>query len=224
MFEELEKETEDMFAETDAAAPQVSAPTQPQPSVSPSSSIPMSAPVAASSPIQERMETLASAKRPFPWKVIVLFVTIVIVIGLAFFLSMRILKSKTPATPIAPDTSTLESTTAPISETDSLVEQTAPLVTTTPEPEVQIPASPEADPDLDSDKDGLTDIREAQLGTNPNNPDTDADGLFDKEEVDVYRTNPLNPDTDGDSFLDGAEVKGGYNPNGPGKLLVIPQK
>ena len=34
-----------------------------------------------------------------------------------------------------------------------------------------------ADPNLDSDGDGLTDAEERALGTDPNNPDTDGDGL-----------------------------------------------
>ncbi|MFA6533931.1 MAG: hypothetical protein WCT37_02030 [Patescibacteria group bacterium] len=71
---------------------------------------------------------------------------------------------------------------------------------------------------LDSDSDGLTDADEIKYGTNPYLPDTDLDGLFDKEEIEIYKTNPLNADTDGDSYQDGAEVKGGYNPNGPGRL------
>jgi len=73
----------------------------------------------------------------------------------------------------------------------------------------------------DKDHDGLSDAEEAKLGTNPNNVDTDGDGLFDREEVKVYKTDPLNPDTDGDGFSDGDEVKNGYNPNGPGKLYKI---
>ena len=72
---------------------------------------------------------------------------------------------------------------------------------------------------LDSDKDGLTDAEEASLGTDADSTDTDGDGLFDYEEVKTYHTDPLNPDTDGDGYLDGEEVQGGYNPNGPGKLL-----
>lgn len=42
---------------------------------------------------------------------------------------------------------------------------------------------------IDSDKDGLPDMEEARLKTNPNNPDSDSDG-----------------------YLDGDEVKNGYNP------------
>jgi len=59
----------------------------------------------------------------------------------------------------------------------------------------------------DTDGDGLTDLEEEQLGTDPLNPDTDGDGLKDGEEVKVYRTNPLNPDTDADGLKDGEEVK-----------------
>jgi hypothetical protein len=54
------------------------------------------------------------------------------------------------------------------------------------------------------------------------NNDTDGDALGDREEVDVYGTDPLRQDTDGDTYLDGAEVSGGYNPNGAGKLLNLP--
>jgi Tol biopolymer transport system component len=58
----------------------------------------------------------------------------------------------------------------------------------------------------DSDGDGLTNQEETELGTNPNNPDTDSDGLFDGDEVRRYTTDPLNRDTDGDGLLDGEEV------------------
>lgn len=95
---------------------------------------------------------------------------------------------------------------------------------------------------IDQDADGLTDVEEATIGTDPKNQDSDRDGLNDYEEVKIYTTDPLNPDTDndglndreevfvwktdatkadtdGDGFLDGEEVANGYNPNGPGKLL-----
>lgn len=58
----------------------------------------------------------------------------------------------------------------------------------------------------DDDMDGLTSREEKELGTDPNNPDTDGDGLKDGEEVNTFMTNPLNPDTDGDGLSDGAEV------------------
>ncbi len=70
----------------------------------------------------------------------------------------------------------------------------------------------------DSDGDGLSDSREAQLGTDPNNADTDGDGLSDSDEVNIHGTDPLNPDTDGDGLTDGFEVQAasfGYNPLSP---------
>jgi len=59
----------------------------------------------------------------------------------------------------------------------------------------------------DTDFDGLTDGAEfLDLGTDPNLGDTDSDGLSDGEEVNTYATDPLNPDTDSDGRLDGEEV------------------
>jgi outer membrane protein OmpA-like peptidoglycan-associated protein len=59
----------------------------------------------------------------------------------------------------------------------------------------------------DDDDDGLTNGQEKKLGTDPNNADTDGDGLKDGEEVKRYKTNPLITDTDGDGLKDGDEVK-----------------
>jgi len=64
----------------------------------------------------------------------------------------------------------------------------------------------------DPDHDGLTNLEEFQYGTDPNNPDTDGDGLSDGDEVHVYHTNPLLWDTDGDGISDGVEVRTGSNP------------
>lgn len=47
--------------------------------------------------------------------------------------------------------------------------------------------------------------------------DRDDDGLSAADE-EHYGTSDTNPDTDGDGFKDGAEVEGGYNPNGSGAL------
>jgi outer membrane protein OmpA-like peptidoglycan-associated protein len=58
----------------------------------------------------------------------------------------------------------------------------------------------------DKDGDGLTKREERELKTDPDNPDTDGDGLKDGEEVRKYFTNPLSPDTDGDGLRDGEEV------------------
>ncbi|MDK7231394.1 hypothetical protein, partial [Pauljensenia sp. UMB1177] len=75
--------------------------------------------------------------------------------------------------------------------------------------------------------DGLTDSEEEKIGTDPNNPDTDGDGINDGDEVNGTKnpfqddnfnkdgkpgnTDPLNPDTDGDGLTDGDEVTGAKN-------------
>lgn len=58
----------------------------------------------------------------------------------------------------------------------------------------------------DRDKDGLTKNQEESIGTNPKNPDSDADGLKDGEEINKYQTNPLQPDTDLDGLSDHDEI------------------
>jgi hypothetical protein len=48
----------------------------------------------------------------------------------------------------------------------------------------------------DSDSDGLTDVEEALIGTDPNNPDTDSDGCSDGEEL------GFGVDQTGDTIVD----------------------
>lgn len=71
-----------------------------------------------------------------------------------------------------------------------------------------------SDGTLDIDFDGLTYTQEYALGTDPTNPDTDGEGLFDGEEVEIYGTDPTNPDTDGDGLTDFEEVNGIFCPVG----------
>ena len=61
-------------------------------------------------------------------------------------------------------------------------------------------------PSVDSDGDGVSDVMEKEMGTDPFNPDTDSDGLTDGAELTTHRTDPLNPDTDMDGVKDGVEV------------------
>ncbi|MCP3423565.1 Ig-like domain-containing protein [Nocardioides pinisoli] len=58
----------------------------------------------------------------------------------------------------------------------------------------------------DADGDNLPDQQEGTTGTDPNDPDTDDDGLSDGQEVNTTGTDPLDDDTDGDGLTDGAEV------------------
>lgn len=65
----------------------------------------------------------------------------------------------------------------------------------------------------DTDSDGLYDGEEAYVyKTNPLVPDTDMDGLSDGDEVNIHNTDPKNPDTDGDGISDGDEIAQGYVP------------
>lgn len=73
------------------------------------------------------------------------------------------------------------------------------------------------DANQDKDNDGLTNIEEYRRSTNPNNPDTDGDGLLDGVETNTgvfvsptnTGTDPLNPDTDSDGLPDGVETNTG---------------
>ncbi len=58
---------------------------------------------------------------------------------------------------------------------------------------------------IDSDDDYLNNKREQVPGTDPNNPDTDRDGITDGNELFVTKTNPRSPDTDNDGLGDRTE-------------------
>jgi cysteine-rich repeat protein len=76
---------------------------------------------------------------------------------------------------------------------------------------------------LDSDDDGLTDAQEDKNlngrvdsgETNPDDADSDNDGLKDGAEVENRGTDPLDADSDNDGIDDGDEVTAGTDPNDP---------
>lgn len=191
MFDDVRKEPEDMFDATDKIAPQVTPPTD--------VAIP-SAPT-----VEKRIAEVTEKRGGFAWKTILLVVGVLVVVGAAFLLSMKILGSKTPVTPEPPVVEVDQ--VDEVEEVEEVVEEE--VVEEESEPEVSR---------KDTDKDGLTDEEEAEYGTSIRSEDTDADGLFDAEEIRTWETDPLNPDTDGDGYLDGEEVDAGYNPNGEGVL------
>ena len=214
MFEDIKKEPEDMFDATDTVAPQVTPPTD----------LPASPPVAAGgvpevpvSRAQEPMISGSPSRGGFPWRGIVLVVCVLVVITVAFLLSMKVLGSRTPVTPEPPVQEQVESAAAK-AMADKEVEQVEKVDEVG---EVEEVSEPEVSR-KDTDKDGLTDEEEKEYGTSTTTADTDSDGLFDPEEIKTWETDPLNPDTDGDGYLDGAEVDGGYNPNGAGALREAP--
>jgi serine/threonine protein kinase len=64
---------------------------------------------------------------------------------------------------------------------------------------------------LDTDGDGIPDVQESELGTNPNLADSDQDGISDQDEIEAG-TEPDNADTDGDNLSDGDEIRMGTDP------------
>lgn len=64
----------------------------------------------------------------------------------------------------------------------------------------------------DSDSDGLTNLQEYNYGTDPINNDTDADGIADGDEINVYSTDPTKKDSDGDGYEDNLELTTCYDP------------
>ncbi len=129
-------------------------------------------------------------------------------------------------------TTVVEETAAPAAVQTSVSDtslEVAPAVTTYQTPAVSQSATVTARTNndailfgelTDTDKDGLSDMRERELGTGVNSLDSDGDTVSDSDEVLVWKTNPLSSDTDGDSYPDGTEIKNGYNPLGPGRLVL----
>lgn len=66
--------------------------------------------------------------------------------------------------------------------------------------------------EADADHDGLTNLEEYNLNTDPNNPDSDSDGLADGDETHVFSSNPLKIRTaNDDTYNDADYAKGGYS-------------
>src|SRR3989344_5341612 len=78
--------------------------------------------------------------------------------------------------------------------------------------------------EADPDRDGLKNLEEFEKETDPNNNDSDQDGLSDGDEVNVFSSSPTNKSTSGDEkYSDADYIKGGYNPNSKDTLLDAEQ-
>ncbi len=219
---------EDIFSSTDAIPvvtslePQMPAPT-PLPVITPLGSTPAQSLGAPEPPIlfKENGRGLR--------KVIAFFLSALIVafLGLGGYLVYRILKTRASVDvfnqpiedgaieePEVVDDSKKEENTEPVKEPEESTESEEPKKSE----EENIPPQESPSPPIDTDNDGLSDLEELELGSNPRIIDTDLDGLDDYSEARIYRSNPVRRDTDGDSYDDGLEVQNGYSPTGPGKL------
>ena len=80
------------------------------------------------------------------------------------------------------------------------------------------------DTSLDSDDDGLSDLYEQSLGSEPYNSDSDGDGLKDGDEANIYGSNPALVDTDSDGFDDKEEANASTDPRDPDDFPFLPAK
>lgn len=69
-----------------------------------------------------------------------------------------------------------------------------------------------ADAAGDPDGDGLDNLGELGARTDPQDPDSDGDGLTDGQEANEHFTDPTDPDSDGDGMPDGFELAHGLDP------------
>lgn len=67
-------------------------------------------------------------------------------------------------------------------------------------------SKPPSSPANDPDHDGLSNLTEIIIGTNPNGADSDGDKIPDGVEFKFYTSNPLVVDSDGDACPDGKEI------------------
>lgn len=189
-------------------------------------------------------------KGPVVGKVIMVLAILVIIFGGGWWVYAKFMAKPTPKQKITPATYAEDKTTATPQAGSIVPDQVGTVEPNVSTPAPQLPAgdygasqgvttstqiestTTEEVPNkmkndtilfgeaVDTDKDGLDDIRENDLGTDISVTDTDADGLSDGDEVIIWKTDPLKQDTDGDTHVDGKEVRNGYNPLGAGKLFV----
>lgn len=237
MFEDQNQKTEDIFLETDKAAPVAPVAPAPTPPLGPPSALAQGKiqPAQPGSSIVPAAQLSGAAKTGFPLKkVLIMSLISLFLVGGAsaafFWWRTRGQNTLVPTlgapvkteTPAASQPANTDGFGSKLNETYQNLNQGSidraldPLGTKTQPPE-------DASATTDTDQDGLSDAQEFTAGTNPRLVDSDGDGLSDWEEVSIFGTDPLKTDTDGDKFPDGEEVQNGYNPKGPGKLLNFEQ-
>jgi hypothetical protein len=96
-----------------------------------------------------------------------------------------------------------EPVVAPADEPAPVTEPAPVVATDTTEP---VAADTTVATETDLDADNYPDALEWDLGLDPTNVDTDADGVADGDELNIYGTEPTVADTDGDGVIDGGEL------------------
>ena len=100
---------------------------------------------------------------------------------------------------------------APMVAPEPVVEpsnEPAPVAEPAPETTEPVPSDTTVATETDLDADNYPDALEWDLGLDPTNVDTDADGVADGDELNIYGTEPTVADTDGDGIVDGDELFG----------------
>lgn len=236
----LPSEPDDMFADVDKISTAPSAPSAPnalQAGVLKPKIANTLSPDSSGAPSVVTTPAMYAVKEPIVGKII-LIVVLLAVLGGAGYYGYRLYKNgffsaKDAVAPEPPINNVVAPPVTPPVASAPVVPETPPVSTppvanvaidtTTAQAGVNM-ASDEIlfGEGVDSDKDGLDDVRENEIGTGIYQVDTDNDGLSDGDEVIIWKSDPLNPDTDKDTYQDGQEVKFGYNPLGPGKLFNVP--
>lgn len=156
----------------------------------------------------QRVTGHAEARTQVPgWAALVGSLMLCGLLTLAFSLLVNPPDRRTSTAPLPTSTPTI---VALIETETSVAEQTATATATvsttvTAEPSVS-PTVTEPLNSADFDEDGLSNDEEAIFGSDPNNPDTDGDGLRDGTEVLQYGSSPTKVDTDNDTLSDLREV------------------
>ncbi len=201
---------QDIFASVESPAPS-------QSSSQPNSSQPF---MPAGLPVTAQPVSQMVPKSGFNAKWILIILVVLILAGAAALVYLQYFK-KTPPPIITPEAINVISETE-VTTTEPIATATDEAIIDTTSTDNSINVEMDT-VNVVGDEIGVTEPDQPVVADNPipeanPNLDSDQDGLTDAEELNIYQTNPLQADSDGDGYTDGDEVRAGYNPLGSGKL------